>query len=120
MSDSIWKKDLSLRRKPKTSEPELPPEPIAPVAAVGPPVDTTDIPNLPAGDYGWLTSNFDPEAVPDDMPVVAAPEVTLPARVPEPQAAVSTPTVAAPAVTPPAVTPPAEPKQRRELKLPKR
>ena len=125
MSDSIWKKDLSLRRKAKAEGPELPP---APVGAVEASTSATDIPNLPAGDYGWLTSSFDPNAVPDDMPVVAAPEVTLPARVPEPQAAVSTPTVAAPAVTPPAVTAPAvpavaapaEPKQRRELKLPKR
>ena len=120
MSDSIWKKELSLRRKSKSAEPELPP---APAGAVEQTSDTADVPNLPAGDYGWLTSGFDPDAVPDDMPVVAAPAVSVPQPEAEPAEAAHAPTVQAPAVA--AVVEVAEavavePKRRRELKLPKR
>lgn len=119
MSDSIWKKDISLRRKSKPAGPELPPEP---VGAAETPVATTDVPNLPAGDYGWLTSSFDPAAVPDNMPVVAAPAVSPPpATVPTSESAAPVPTVAAPEVVAvAAVAAVTEQKRRRELKLPKR
>jgi type IV pilus assembly protein PilM len=32
----------------------------------------------PKGDYGWLTTSFDPNDVPDDMPAVVAPPLSLP------------------------------------------
>ena len=121
MSDSIWKKEFSVRRKPKeeapeavptlepdaatepAAEPEQMPEP-APVAA-----DTSLTSELPApkGDYGWLTTSFDPNDVPDEMPSIAAPPVSgpPPLRVPLAESA-SAPTgtdqeaVAAPSVSP--------------------
>ena len=125
MADSIWKKDLSLRRKSKPAEPELPPAPVG--EAEAPPAATADVPNLPAGDYGWLTSSFDPAAVPDNMPVVSAPPVSLPPPVAlTPDAPAPVPTVAAPVVevaavaAVAAVAEVAEKKGRRELKLPTR
>jgi type IV pilus assembly protein PilM len=124
MSDSIWKKDLSLRRKSKPAEPELPPAPVG--EAETPPPATADVPNLPAGDYGWLTSSFDPASVPDNMPVVSAPPVSLPPPVTTaltPDAPAPVPTVAAPeveVVAVAAVAAVAEKKHRRELKLPTR
>ena len=134
MSDSIWKKELSLRRKSKPAEPELPPAPIgeaeaevqAEAQAETPPTATADVPNLPAGDYGWLTSSFDPAAVPDNMPVVSAPPVSLPPPLTTlaPESAEPVPTVAAPEVAAvaavAAVAEVAEKKRRRELKLPTR
>jgi len=57
----------------------------------------------PAGDYGWLTADFDPNEVPENMPAVAAPEVpaaaAAPAAAPAAEAsAPDLPSVVAPAV----------------------
>jgi type IV pilus assembly protein PilM len=79
MSGSLWKKDLSLRRKSQAEAPSEPPAAAEdPVAAPEPAV--ADAPPLPAasGDYGWLTASFDPNDLPDEMPAVTAPTVTVP------------------------------------------
>ena len=72
MATSIWKRELSLGRKPKRDEPAAEPvaESVAAVPAVpeGTPASaadrieaylpgSTDVPSLPptTGDYGWLT-----------------------------------------------------------------
>ncbi len=112
---SIWKKEISLRRKPNAGEPELPPEPEAaqtgsaaapvevPIPALQrePEAAVLPAPSLPAGDYGWLTQDFDPDAVPDAMPSIQAPQVSAPAvsaPLPEPEVAAPMPSVAAPVV----------------------
>jgi type IV pilus assembly protein PilM len=115
VAESFWKKEISLGRKPKQAasvepevspavkavlEPEAEPEQQPPVSQ--PPVEqprneaqptlvTEDVPALPAtkGDYGWLTTSFDPNDVPDAMPAVVAPPLSLP-----------TPTLSAPAPLP--------------------
>ena len=110
MADSIWKKEISLRRKPKPERPEVAPrleaqselpaqampvhipdlaspEPAA-VTAPAPAVPPSgEAPPLPAGDYGWLTADFDPTAIPDKMPAVSAPDVEVAAPAPAPAAA---------------------------------
>src|ERR1041385_5313713 len=73
MGESIWKKEISFRRKPK----EIPAaEEGAGQTVVEP--NTVEAPaeedaSLPPGDYGWLTTDFDPAAIPEDMPAIAAP-----------------------------------------------
>jgi hypothetical protein len=60
----------------------------APAADTAPPVSgAAESPaDLPArkGDYGWLTTSFDPNDLPDEMPAIAAPPVSgpPPVRVP--------------------------------------
>ena len=65
----FWKKEISLGRKPKEQPagpaplPEPEPQPAA--VAAGEPEQAAEPPlSLPPGDYGWLTTNFDPTAVP--------------------------------------------------------
>ena len=112
MSDSLWKKEISFRRKPKEDAPAAVPE-LEPVVAIEPepaPVpepaeDTAVSAELPTpkGDYGWLTTSFDPNDLPDEMPAIAAPPVSgpPPLRVPLAETASSSPVdlepVAAPA-----------------------
>ena len=98
MSDSLWKKDISLRRKAQPAQPE--PEPIEAITAVE---GSVELPTLPAGDYGWLTANFDPDALPDAMPTVAAPAV----EVPSPASVVIDQIPDVPAIEPPQVDVPA-------------
>jgi type IV pilus assembly protein PilM len=123
VSNSFWKKEISLRKaKPAAApEPEAPavapePEPTpvpvpepAPVAAASAPVPEPvgeESPALPRGDYGWLTTNFDPAEVPDAMPTIAAPPVSLPTPVEEPAPLPAVPPVRPPEVEVPAVAPP--------------
>ncbi|HEY8723164.1 MAG TPA: hypothetical protein VIL92_04810, partial [Gaiellaceae bacterium] len=112
MSDSLWKKEISFRRKPKEEAPAAVPE-LEPVVAIEPepapvpePAEDAAVPaELPApkGDYGWLTTSFDPNDLPDEMPAIAAPPVSgpPPVRVPLAETASSSPVdlepVAAPA-----------------------
>ena len=119
MSDSIWKKEFSLRRKPKDEVDAVAPEP-DPVAAeesvaaaepapvpdppLAPaPVDAYPPPEvpMPKGDYGWLTTSFDPNDLPDEMPAIAAPPVSgpPPVRVPLAETATPTPVDLAPVAT---------------------
>ena len=121
MSNSFWQKESSLRKaKPAAVEPELraaAPEPLpAPEPVAEAPVPQPEgeaSPPLPRGDYGWLTSNFDPAEVPDAMPTIAAPPVSLqtqPVEDPAPLQAVPhvrPPEVEVPAVVPPPVVVPA-------------
>lgn len=119
MSSSIWKKQISLRRQPKDETPaveaEVVPE-LEPATAVEPaseaataperPVDAyppADLP-MPKGDYGWLTTSFDPNDLPDEMPAIVAPPVSgpPPVRVPLAETATSTPVDLAPVQAPPA------------------
>jgi type IV pilus assembly protein PilM len=85
--NSIWKKEISLRRaKPNgEAEPAVAAEPV--------PADATDdaaAPSLPRGDYGWLTTDYDPQAaVPTNMPTIAPPLVSLPGVAPPPVAAIA-------------------------------
>jgi type IV pilus assembly protein PilM len=122
-SESVWKKELSFGRKAKPAKHAAPepvpaepvaepvvssvtdriaafvPEPVAPAApapaASAAPAE--EAPPLPptTGDYGWLTQNFDPNEVPDNMPAISAPKVALP-RVDAPPAAPDLAPVAAP------------------------
>jgi type IV pilus assembly protein PilM len=59
--------------------PTLMPIPLPPEQAAAP----TELPPS-KGDYGWLTTSFDPNDLPDEMPAIAAPPVSgpLPVRVP--------------------------------------
>jgi len=77
MSGSLWKREISLRRK--ATEAAYPDPPVETAAAE---VEADGAPPLPvaSGDYGWLTESFDPNDVPDDMPAVVAPDVVVPAR----------------------------------------
>jgi len=77
MSGSVWKREISLRRK--ATEAAYPDPPVETAAAE---VEADGAPPLPvaSGDYGWLTESFDPNDVPDDMPAVVAPDVVVPAR----------------------------------------
>jgi type IV pilus assembly protein PilM len=105
MSGSIWKKEISLRRTPKDDvSPEAPLETAA--AESEPAVDGA--PSLPvaSGEYGWLTASFDPNDVPDGMPAVLAPEVSVPDRPAQPLAAQVAATAAVVEVDTPAVAPP--------------
>jgi type IV pilus assembly protein PilM len=138
VSESIWKKEFSLRRKPKEevpavvpeveAEPVAAPEPVAAVVPVAapepaqalepprvpePPVDAyppAELP-VPKGDYGWLTTSFDPNDLPDEMPAIVAPPVSGPPPVRVPLAETATPSpvdlapVEAPAAAPAAPEP---------------
>jgi type IV pilus assembly protein PilM len=91
VSDSLWKKELSFRRKPKepVEPPPVAPEPEpleavvqsapAPEPIPEPALSTPPVSQQPAGDYGWLTHDFDPNQVPENMPAIAPPPVSLPA-----------------------------------------
>jgi len=118
VSGSMWKKEFSLRRKDEetpageahVAEPVEPmaDEPEAEQAAVAPLPEVT-------GDYGWLTANFDPNEVPENMPTVSAPHVPVAPAAAAPveaPAAPDLPAVVAPAVvvpTPEAVAEQSEP-----------
>jgi type IV pilus assembly protein PilM len=130
VSDSFWKKEISFGRKPKR-EPDVEPEIAsaikailepetaeAPETSAAPPVSAPPTPPpvsgeaplpLPAvtGDYGWLTSSFDPNDVPEAMPAIVPPLVSLPAQ---PAPLVSRPE--------PAVEPAAQPEPEAEHDLP--
>jgi type IV pilus assembly protein PilM len=60
---------------PETYEPAAPP----PVSGPTPGQTTAALPAV-TGDYGWLTSSFDPNDVPDEMPAIVPPLVSLPAQ----------------------------------------
>jgi len=100
-SDSVWKKEISFGRKAKAPEeqtvapvesvteriaafvPEPEPAPqaaVAPAPAPAPEREREEESPLPptTGDYGWLTQDFDPNQIPDDMPAIPAPKVELP------------------------------------------
>ena len=64
---------------------------------------------MPKGDYGWLTTSFDPNDLPEEMPAIAAPPVSgpPPLRVPLAETATPSPVDLAPVEVPAAV--PAEP-----------
>jgi hypothetical protein len=116
VSSSIWKKEISLRKKAKVEDAVLPPAPVAadrieertappplgaPSAAPAEPVPAP----LPeqSGDYGWLTMDFDPGAVPEQMPTIVAPVVSVPevsARIPVAEVAAGAVVAAAAASAP--------------------
>jgi type IV pilus assembly protein PilM len=106
-NSSFWKKQMSLRGA-------VGEEPVEPVAG-DPPAES--VPALPAGDYGWLTVDVDPqELVPQAMPTIAAPPVSAQAA-PTPEPA---PEVELEAIVPPEVAEPAGervPFWKRDLKL---
>jgi type IV pilus assembly protein PilM len=80
VSESFWKKEISFKRKPKAPvEDSQLVEPVAEQTAA-------PLPASPPGDYGWLTSDFDPNAIPEAMPAIAAPTVEAAAPVAEPKA----------------------------------
>ena len=125
MSDSIWKKEFSLRRKAKDEVPAAVPE-LEPVAAAAEPapepakvpepeaaVDAAPSAELPAprGDYGWLTTSFDPNDLPDEMPAIVAPPVSgpPPVRVPLAESASVAPVDLAPVAVPRAAPEPTAP-----------
>jgi type IV pilus assembly protein PilM len=123
VSESIWKKEFSLRRKPKDEVPAVTPG-LEPDGAAEPPVvDAEPAPAQPApqpaddsvvqaelpvpkGDYGWLTTSFDPNDLPDEMPAIVAPPVSGPPPIRVPLAETATPSsvdlapVAVPATAP--------------------
>ncbi len=124
MSESIWKKEFSLRRKAKDEVPAAVPELEPAAAAEAPPepakvpeqesaVDTPPSAELPApkGDYGWLTTSFDPNDLPDEMPAIVAPPVSgpPPVRVPLAESASGPPVDLAPVVAPSATPEPTAP-----------
>ena len=105
MSDSIWKKEISFRRKAKpdaeqtevslpaaveavltpapdsTREPEpIPEPPLGPASTVydlaPPAAQQPPLPPVSGGDYGWLTQSFDPNEIPADIPAVAPPPLS--------------------------------------------
>jgi type IV pilus assembly protein PilM len=117
VSGSIWKKEIALRRK--HGEPAAEAQPgLAPEVEHEPAVEAVAMPELaperdpepvpevgplpaPSGDYGWLTTSFDPADVPEQMPVVAPPPVAPP--VPEPVPLPSLPAVEVAEVAAPVV-----------------
>ena len=126
-SESLWKKEISFGRKPKKQEEPVAPaqatEPVASVSerisayvpdpepqtavAPAPPEPEPEEAPLPptTGDYGWLTQDFDPNAIPDTMPAIPAPKVDLP-RI---EAPLPLPDLAAVAVPEPTALPGPEP-----------
>ncbi|MFL5963817.1 MAG: type IV pilus assembly protein PilM [Gaiellaceae bacterium] len=122
MSDSIWKKELSLRRKPKGEAPAVPPEAEPGVAAEQEAAQQPAPAELPTpkGDYGWLTTSFDPNDLPDEMPAIVAPPVSGPPPVHVPLAE-SDAAPREPVVAPAAVAAPPEAKStpfwKKELSL---
>jgi type IV pilus assembly protein PilM len=159
-SDSVWKKELSFGRKAKQAEvaepaaervapsvteriaayvPEPAPTPEPQVEQPAPQPEPTPEAEAPlpptTGDYGWLTQNFDPNEIPDDMPAIEAPKVALP-RVEVPAPLPDLEAVAAPEPEVAAAQPvekkppfwkqelslkrgPKEPKQPKQAKAPK-
>ena len=107
-SEPFWKKEISFKRKPKATVQEAEPQ------VVERTVEAVTAPPPPRGDYGWLTSDFDPEAIPDAMPAIAAPPVDAP---PVDAPPVDAPPVEAPPVeAAPVEVPAAEPKQQKQKK----
>jgi type IV pilus assembly protein PilM len=119
-NSSFWKKEISLRRKPAEAAGDE-------VAEQAPPPGETaaaEAQSLPSGDYGWLTSNFDPqEHTPEAMPSVAPPPVSVPAAPAGPASLIPSsepelPHVAVPEVAPIEAREPAKaPFWKREVKL---
>ena len=77
MSGSIWKKEFSLRKKDEEPPPRRRTSPrrssrSPPSRRLTQAVDQASVAPLPevTGDYGWLTANFDPNELPDEMPTV--------------------------------------------------
>jgi type IV pilus assembly protein PilM len=122
VSSSIWKKEISLRRKPKDEAPAAVPEQeaapsVEPAVAAEPTqapepvaveesVPSAELP-VPKGDYGWLTTSFDPNDLPDEMPAIVAPPVSgpPPIRVPLAETASSSPVDLAPVAVPATLVP---------------
>ena len=131
MSDSFWKKEISFGRKPKQEQPTelevapavraiLEPEHAAveqpAVGATAPAEDAAPAVSAPTaapaelptpkGDYGWLTTSFDPNDLPDEMPAIVAPPVSgpPPIRVPLAETASSSPVDLDPVAVPIAAT----------------
>jgi type IV pilus assembly protein PilM len=77
MAGSLWKKEISLRRKATEA---VYPEPPQETAAAEVEVAAASPLPVASGDYGWLTESFDPTDIPDEMPAVVAPEVVVPVR----------------------------------------
>ena len=111
---SIWKKEISLRKK---ADPVVEPDPaVDEPAAAAAEVVAEETADLPRGDYGWLTANFDPNELPENMPAVTAPKVSVPpVAVPEPVQAPELPTVAAPAAEVAAAPAASQPFWKKEL-----
>jgi type IV pilus assembly protein PilM len=111
VSESFWKKEISFKRKPKAPAEE--PEP----QVVERTVEAVTAPPPPPGDYGWLTSDFDPAAIPESMPAISAPAVDVPKV---DVAAVDAASVEVPAAEPeqPAaeIAEPKQPKQKKQKK----
>jgi type IV pilus assembly protein PilM len=111
VSESVWKKEISFKRKPKAPAEE--PEP----QVVERTVEAVTAPPPPRGDYGWLTSDFDPAAIPESMPAISAPTVDVPKV---DVAAVDAASVEVPAAEPeqPAaeIAEPKQPKQKKQKK----
>jgi type IV pilus assembly protein PilM len=111
VSESFWKKEISFKRKPKAPAEE--PEP----QVVERTVEAVTAPPPPRGDYGWLTSDFDPAAIPESMPAISAPTVDVPKV---DVAAVDAASVEVPAAEPeqPAaeIAEPKQPKQKKQKK----
>ena len=118
VSGSIWKKEFSLRKKDEETAAEeahvaAPTEPVAAEPAAEQAVDQASVAPLPevTGDYGWLTANFDPNEVPENMPTVSAPQVPVASAAAAPVEAPTAPdlpSVVAPAVVVPTPEPVAE------------
>jgi type IV pilus assembly protein PilM len=76
---SIWKKELSFKRKPKeepfsepvAAEAEVAPVPAAPAPEAPPPLPTA--PEPVAIDHGWLTQPLELVSTPDEQPTVELP-----------------------------------------------
>jgi type IV pilus assembly protein PilM len=118
VSGSIWKKEFSLRKKDGETPADeahvaAPAESVEPVAAEQAVAEQAAVAPLPevTGDYGWLTANFDPNEVPEEMPTVTAPQVPVAPAAAAPvqaPAAPDLPTVVAPTVVVPTPEPVAE------------
>jgi type IV pilus assembly protein PilM len=107
----MWKKEFSLRKKDEETaageaQVTTPAEPMAdePAAEQAAPAPLPEV----TGDYGWLTANFDPNEVPEEMPAVSAPHVPaepVSAAPVEAPTAPDLPAVVAPSVVVPALAP---------------
>src|SRR6476620_9445756 len=100
--------------QPVVEQPAVEAETVAGQPAIPAPPDQSSPPTeLPPsrGDYGWLTTSFDPNDLPDEMPTIVAPPVSGPPPVRVPLAE----TASAPVnLQPVAVPVPSAPEQETE------